>query len=88
MISHNTEDVISPPTKSVLNDLSHNTEDIYLPTKCVYLLFPATYFMTYHTILKTSSDFIDGLRHAREICDTINKDMNLTKHQSEVFPYR
>ena len=44
--------------------------------------------MTYHTILKTSSDFIDGLRHAREICDTINKDMNLTKHQSEVFPYR
>ncbi|XP_041362124.1 NPC intracellular cholesterol transporter 1-like [Gigantopelta aegis] len=47
----------------------------------------ATYFMTYHTILKTSSDFIEALRHARMLCDNINQDMNMTKHGYRVFPY-
>jgi len=31
----------------------------------------ATYFMTYHSVLKTSQDFTDALRYARELGDNI-----------------
>ena len=31
----------------------------------------ATYFMTYHSVLKTSQDFTDALRYARELSDNI-----------------
>uniref|UniRef100_A0A8C1N4A8 Niemann-Pick disease, type C1 n=1 Tax=Cyprinus carpio TaxID=7962 RepID=A0A8C1N4A8_CYPCA len=33
----------------------------------------ATYFMSYHSILKTSSDFIDALKMARELTDNITQ---------------
>jgi Niemann-Pick C1 protein len=42
----------------------------------------ATYVMTYHTILKDSSDFIDALEEARKICDNLTTTLNHT-----VFPY-
>ncbi|XP_033115391.1 NPC intracellular cholesterol transporter 1-like [Anneissia japonica] len=35
----------------------------------------ATYFMTYHTILKTSQEFTNGLRQARALCESIEKSM-------------
>ena len=55
--------------------------------------------MTYHTVLKTSADYIDALRNARKIGDNITSTltaMNLTvtdpdkksKVLPEVFPYR
>ncbi|KAK7091360.1 NPC intracellular cholesterol transporter 1-like [Littorina saxatilis] len=58
----------------------------------------ATYFMTYHTVLKTSQDYIDALRQAREIGANITKSLKLMhikehSHSSdddsllEVFPY-
>uniref|UniRef100_H2Z4C5 Niemann-Pick C1 N-terminal domain-containing protein n=1 Tax=Ciona savignyi TaxID=51511 RepID=H2Z4C5_CIOSA len=42
----------------------------------------ATSFMAFHTVTKTSKDFIGCLRHANEIADQIS--MNTT---AEVFPY-
>ncbi|PSN54935.1 Niemann-Pick C1 protein [Blattella germanica] len=54
----------------------------------------ASYFMAYHTILKTSSDYYESLRSARkisaEITETINAHLkNMSDHEStvEVFPY-
>lgn len=44
----------------------------------------ATYFMTYHTILKSSKDYIDALKKAREVADNITLSMN---GKGEVFPY-
>ncbi|XP_076457250.1 NPC intracellular cholesterol transporter 1-like [Babylonia areolata] len=61
-----------------------------------YTRVGATYFMTYHTVLKTSGDYIDALRHARDMSANITAtlvDMNLSlsdsfdPHLQEVFPY-
>lgn len=43
----------------------------------------ATYFMTYHTILKESPDFIDALKMARILADNISQSMD-----HKVFTYR
>jgi len=49
----------------------------------------ATYYMTYHTILKKSKDYIDAMEEARilakNITDTLNYGTNSTQH--EVYPY-
>uniref|UniRef100_A0A8C8JNR2 SSD domain-containing protein n=1 Tax=Oncorhynchus tshawytscha TaxID=74940 RepID=A0A8C8JNR2_ONCTS len=42
----------------------------------------ATYFMTYHTILKDSPDFIDAMKMARVLADNITSAMG-----HKVFPY-
>ncbi|XP_018008621.1 NPC intracellular cholesterol transporter 1 isoform X3 [Hyalella azteca] len=51
----------------------------------------ASYFMTYHTILRTSRDYYKALEHAREIADNITKEINLNRPMNsstvEVFPY-
>lgn len=36
----------------------------------------ANYFMTYHTILKTSQDFTNAMREARELADNITATIN------------
>lgn len=50
----------------------------------------ASYFMAYHTILKTSKDYYESLRNARliaqNISNTINSRLNRTD-DIEVFPY-
>jgi len=38
----------------------------------------ATYFMTYHSVLKTSQDFTDALRYARELSDNITDSLGHT----------
>lgn len=43
----------------------------------------ATYFMTYHTILKESPDFIDALKMARILAKNISQSMD-----HKVFAYR
>jgi Niemann-Pick C1 protein len=48
-----------------------------------------TYFMGYHTPLRTSHDFYEALRSVRDITDKLNeefKDVNGTV--IEMFPYR
>ncbi|XP_075272433.1 NPC intracellular cholesterol transporter 1 [Opisthocomus hoazin] len=47
----------------------------------------ATYFMTYHTVLKTSSDFIDAMKKARVIADNITETMGIKEKNYRVFPY-
>ena len=47
----------------------------------------ASYFMTYHTILKTNDDYIGALRHARIIADNITTAMQAKSPNSSVFPY-
>ncbi|XP_074656980.1 NPC intracellular cholesterol transporter 1-like [Tubulanus polymorphus] len=47
----------------------------------------ATSFMTYHTILKTSKDFIRALQSAHDIADNITKTLNVTDNSYRVFPY-
>ncbi|XP_070495795.1 NPC intracellular cholesterol transporter 1 isoform X3 [Chironomus tepperi] len=57
----------------------------------------ASYFMTYHTILKSSSDYFEALRSARKISDNITKTIHASLRLSgrpeseiqnvEVFPY-
>ncbi|CAG0894761.1 unnamed protein product [Darwinula stevensoni] len=48
----------------------------------------ATYFMTYHTILKTSHDFYTALEWSREISANITKTLNEGQNTNyEVFPY-
>ena len=55
--------------------------------------------MTYHTVLKTSQDYIDALRQAREIGANITQSLALQNRSDsgggdssnslmEVFPYR
>lgn len=62
----------------------------------------ASYFMTYHTVLKTSSDYIKALRFARELGDNITQtllnwnstqadkkyDEKFQNVTAKVFPYR
>ncbi|XP_060029577.1 NPC intracellular cholesterol transporter 1 isoform X2 [Erinaceus europaeus] len=47
----------------------------------------ATYFMTYHTVLQTSADFIDAMKKARLVADNITKTMGLEESSYRVFPY-
>ncbi|XP_066513297.1 NPC intracellular cholesterol transporter 1-like [Hoplias malabaricus] len=47
----------------------------------------ATYFMSYHTILKTSSDSINAMKIARELADNITVSMGLENKTYHVFPY-
>ncbi|XP_070533114.1 NPC intracellular cholesterol transporter 1-like [Ptychodera flava] len=47
----------------------------------------ATYFMTYHTTLKTSSDFIESLKHARNISANITSMLAVDYPGFEVYPY-
>ncbi|XP_037364629.1 NPC intracellular cholesterol transporter 1 [Talpa occidentalis] len=47
----------------------------------------ATYFMTYHTVLRTSADFIDAMRKARQVASNITKTMGLEDSTYRVFPY-
>ncbi|KAG5683688.1 hypothetical protein PVAND_012954 [Polypedilum vanderplanki] len=53
----------------------------------------ASYFMSYHTILKTSQDYYEALRSAREISQNITKTMRSKLQEIgqpdnvEVFPY-
>ncbi|NXE07390.1 NPC1 protein, partial [Lophotis ruficrista] len=47
----------------------------------------ATYFMTYHTVLKKSSDFIDAMKKARVIADNITESMGIKEKNYRVFPY-
>lgn len=48
----------------------------------------ATYFMTYHTVLQTSADFIDAMRKARLIAGNITQTMSQGGSNYRVFPYR
>ncbi|XP_068212553.1 NPC intracellular cholesterol transporter 1-like [Palaemon carinicauda] len=52
-------------------------------------LVGASYFMTYHTILKTSEDYYEALRSARSVSSNISKTLNqgLDNPVYEVFPY-
>ncbi|KAJ8272945.1 hypothetical protein GJAV_G00095340 [Gymnothorax javanicus] len=47
----------------------------------------ATYFMTYHTILKTSPDFIKAMKMARELANNITHSIAQQGNGSRVFPY-
>ncbi|KAG8442189.1 hypothetical protein GDO86_011113 [Hymenochirus boettgeri] len=47
----------------------------------------ATYFMTYHTILKNSTDFIDAMKKAQSIAKNITNDLDITDKSYKVFPY-
>jgi len=48
-------------------------------------LVDASYFMSYHTILKTSDDFVAALKYAREVADNITKTIG--DPNVNVFPY-
>ncbi|KAL2097312.1 hypothetical protein ACEWY4_006519 [Coilia grayii] len=47
----------------------------------------ATYFMTYHTILTKSPDFISAMKMARELADNITLSMQQEGKEYRVFPY-
>ncbi|KAI7810103.1 putative Niemann-Pick C1 protein, partial [Triplophysa rosa] len=57
-------------------DLTNNNTDV-----------GATYFMTYHSILKTSADFIDAMKMARELTDNITHAVGPQDKSYRVFPY-
>lgn len=48
----------------------------------------ATYFMTYHTILQKSADYIDAMKMARELADNITQAIKPHDKSYRVFPYR
>lgn len=48
----------------------------------------ATYFMTFHTVLKTSADFIDAMKKAQAIAANITRTMGTQEKSYHVFPYR
>jgi Niemann-Pick C1 protein len=49
-----------------------------------------SYFMGYHTTLKTSKDYFEALRAARRVADDITNMLkeNTRSPAVEVFPYR
>ena len=49
----------------------------------LYVIFPATYFMTYHTILRTSDDFKEALKYSRDLSDKITRQINNWKEENE-----
>lgn len=54
----------------------------------------AQYFMSFHTLLKTSADYYNSMEKARIIADNITDMINTNIHQMgynetiNVFPYR
>jgi len=60
---------------------TNSTSHLSVPT--------SSYFMTYHTILKTSADYTEALREARVIAKNISDTLNagLAEPKHEVFPY-
>lgn len=50
----------------------------------------ASYFMTYHTILRSSKDYYDALQMARVVGDNITLSLRalLNRSDVDVFPYR
>ena len=50
----------------------------------------SSYFMAYHTILKTSKDYYSALEWARKISDNISLSINEGREGDpiKVFPYR
>ncbi|XP_060099886.1 NPC intracellular cholesterol transporter 1 [Heteronotia binoei] len=57
-------------------DLLHNNSEV-----------GATYFMTFHTVLKTSADFIDAMKKAQIIAANITETMGIKEKNYHVFPY-
>jgi len=48
-----------------------------------------TYFMGYHTPLRTSHDFYEALRSVRDVSSKLNNDFrDLNGTKIEIFPYR
>ncbi|KAK7086013.1 NPC intracellular cholesterol transporter 1 [Halocaridina rubra] len=47
----------------------------------------ASYFMTYHTILKSSEDYYSALKWARKVSDNITKTISKADKAIKVFPY-
>ncbi|XP_048452168.1 NPC intracellular cholesterol transporter 1-like [Rhincodon typus] len=47
----------------------------------------ATYFMTFHTVLKTSADFIAAAKNARSLAENITEAMGISDKGYRVFPY-
>ncbi|XP_060679902.1 NPC intracellular cholesterol transporter 1 [Hemiscyllium ocellatum] len=47
----------------------------------------ATYFMTFHTVLRTSADFIAAAKHARSLAENITESMGISDKGYRVFPY-
>ncbi|XP_067887182.1 NPC intracellular cholesterol transporter 1 isoform X2 [Heterodontus francisci] len=47
----------------------------------------ATYFMTFHTVLKTSADFIAAAKKARILAENITESMGISLKGYRVFPY-
>jgi hypothetical protein len=52
--------------------------------------FSATYFMTYHSIMKDNKDYISGLKEARKIADNMTTMLKMRTggNPTKVFPYR
>jgi len=50
----------------------------------------ASYFMAYHSVLKTSEDYYFALREARKMCDNLTAMVREQTENSEIeiFPYR
>lgn len=48
----------------------------------------ATYFMTYHTVLQSSADFIDAMKKAKLVASNITATIGLKGSHQRVFPYR
>lgn len=44
--------------------------------------------MTYHTVLKTSADYIDAMKKAQLVARNITETMNSKGSNYRVFPYR
>ena len=55
---------------------------MFLHKKSFTFPSPASYVMTYHTVLKTSDDFISALRWSRHLAHNVSAVMDW-----EVFPY-
>lgn len=81
-----------------LQDLDSDTQDAFLRGHAAYssavnilgngTRVGATYFMTYHTVLQTSADFIDALKKARLIASNVTETMGINGSAYRVFPYR
>lgn len=88
--------MLTPPSSS--GDLSHADPLLFLRGHAAYgsavniigddAYVGATYFMTYHTVLKTSADFIDAMKKAQLVARNITETMNSKGSNYRVFPYR
>ena len=74
--------------KCIFTPFRHLNET-YEPNFPDYMV-SASNFMVYHTILKTSKDYYEALRKARELCANIETMINTNATKGEevkVFPY-